>query len=115
IRYIYDDFAPNILSLNIQLADLQLHGVLDLILITEGNPEVYDFLECLSTYRKKFVFEEITQPLVITGCEWIKQTYGANILSEGYILTSGYNLRHGITVESFTEELQDYLETNLTC
>lgn len=113
LRFVYEDFAPNLLSLNLMLASLQAAGVLEVDVLIEGNPEIYDYAEGLSTVGRRFSFE-VSTPLVVIGCRWLERTYGLNFIDPSYVLTSGFNLRQGITTKEVMAELDEYVETDMT-
>lgn len=115
VKYVYEDFSPNIFQLNSILAELQATGTTEVVLLIEGNPELYDFVECLSWYKRNFVFEEVTRPYVLVSCQWLEMIYDTKLLASGYIVTSGFNYRQGITTHQLIEELNSYLKTKLTC
>jgi hypothetical protein len=113
LPFVYEDFASNLLTLNLMLATLQAGGITEVTVLIEGNPEIYDVAEGLSMVRRRFVYE-VSMPLVILGCEWLEREYGVHFIQPGYILTSGFNVRQGITTAELQKELMTYLETDLT-
>ncbi|HEU5378378.1 MAG TPA: hypothetical protein VFV38_23395 [Ktedonobacteraceae bacterium] len=114
VRYNYEDFAANLLALNLMLATLQTMSIAEVTVLVEGDPEIYDFAEGLSTVGRKFTYEAAT-PLVLLSCQLIEQSYSIAFLHPGYVLTSGFNVRQGITTAELLQELSAYLECDLTC
>lgn len=114
VRYNYEDFAANLLALNLMLVTLQSMSIAEVTVLVEGDPEIYDFAEGLSTVGREFTYEAAT-PLVLLSCQLIERSYSIPFLHPGYVLTSGFNLRHGVTTGELLLELSAYLECDLTC
>jgi len=87
-----------------------LHSVTFLI---GNNPEIDDYAEGLSTLGRQFVYE-VSVPPVVIGCQWLEKEHGLNVIEPSYILTSGFNLRQGITTTELVEEIATYLEMDFT-
>jgi hypothetical protein len=113
IPYDYENFDQNLYRLNTVLAALHRSGALNVVVLIEGNPEVYDFAEGLSTYRRRFEFE-VASPLIYLSSLWVESAYGLSLLNPGYLLTSGFNARHGITTQALLGEIERYLESTMT-
>jgi hypothetical protein len=114
LQYIYDDFDSNLLSLNLMLAALHASGIYEVTVLIEGNPEIYDFAEGLSTVGRLFTYEAAI-PLVVLSCQWLEEHYNIHFVEPSYILTSGFNARQGITTGELVQEISAYLELDCTC
>lgn len=113
LEYYYEDFSPNILKVNNSLASLHQSGILNVSVLIEGNPEIYDLPECLSSVRRNFIFHP-SSPLVFLGCQWVENQYQINITNPSFILMSGFSARHGVISKQLIEELDLYMDTDLT-
>jgi hypothetical protein len=113
LPYGYEDFSLNLLALNLMLAALQAAGVYHVTVLVEGNPEIYDFAEGLSTVSRQFTYE-VSAPLVLFGCQWLEKRFRLDFINPSYILTSGFNARQGITTTELLNEIIAYLETDFT-
>jgi hypothetical protein len=81
--------------------------------VVEGNPEIYDFPECLSTVNRSFELMPTT-PYVVRACEMLERKLGVQILGNDYVLTSGFNQRQGITTEELVGDLRAFVATSTT-
>ena len=113
VPFNYEYFDANLLALNLLLAALQAAGALEVTVLIEGDPQIYDYAEGLSTRRRRFSFSPAV-PLVLLACRRVEITYGFTLVDPGYILTSGFNVRQGVTSQRLCDELDVYLSTSLT-
>lgn len=114
LDYDWETYPVNIERMDQRLALLHVEGHLDVTVVVEGNPEVYDLLSFLSLAGRDYRFEVIA-PAVTLCCAWITEHYGLDITHPSHVIVSGYNARLGITTAQLALELDAYLRLDLTC
>lgn len=114
MEYDWERYQINIDRINQKLKQLHSQGYYDVVLVVEGNPEVYDLLAYLELDQRIYQFE-VVAPIIVLCCAWIAQHYGIDVTEPGYVLLSSHHTRHGIAVQHLAMELAAYLRLNLTC
>jgi hypothetical protein len=113
VRYDYYDYSANIGQIDAKLGALHRRGIYNVSLLVEGHPEIYDLVECLPHANREFRIQPM-KPLLLFAVEKLEAAFGIDILGRGFVLTSGYNVRHGITTSQLTSEIESYLSTEVS-
>ena len=114
VEYDWERYQVNIDRINQKLRQLHIQGYYDVVLVVEGNPEVYDLLAYLESDQRIYRFE-VVAPMVVLCCAWITQHFGIDVTELGYVILSSHHMRHGMAVQHLASELEAYLHLDITC
>lgn len=114
LPYIYEDFDRNIMLVDGQLAVLDRLGIKNVTVLIEGNPQIYDVPNKLSSNQRNFHYE-VFLPIGIAISHYLEEKYHTGFMNPSHVYFTGFNERHGKTKEALVAEIEDYMKTDTTC